>query len=166
MGKIAWGLIFLFFDLNINHISITPAFVGYILIALGMKEYGSCPVTRGGETCGWVSAVLAFLLWIPVAFFGRTALALVLTGLQLVVTWQIVELVHQMETRLDKDLNWEGLRWIWRIMAVLQGSNAVLSIIAVYVGEYGVAVALAVATLVSAVCFTVAFWRRKRLAFG
>ena len=29
--RAAWGYIFLYFNININHISLLPAFVGYIL---------------------------------------------------------------------------------------------------------------------------------------
>ena len=39
MNKIFLGLIFLFFNINIGNISILPAFVGYILIFMGMKDY-------------------------------------------------------------------------------------------------------------------------------
>ena len=50
MKKMFWGLLFLFFDINLGRLCVTPAWMGYLLIWSGLGEVPESQVfqnTRG-----------------------------------------------------------------------------------------------------------------------
>ena len=159
MNKIFWGLLFLFFDININQISILPAFVGYLLIYFGMKEYNVRygAVEAYTKARPWVIAatVWAALFWLPLLNPGY--LSVIGTALQLVVTYFIMQGVEQMERVWERDLNSSRLRTAWYITLVCLIVTYLAGILAA-----GLAVIAMIVWFVAAIIYLVAFYRCKK----
>lgn len=155
MNKIFWGLLFLFFDFNINEISILPAFVGYILIYLGMKEYEETPAFAKARPWVIASIVWAAIFWLPLLNPGY--LSVIGTALQLVVTYFIVLGVEQLEQARELDLNASRLRTAWYITLVCLIVTYLAGILAA-----GLAVIAMIVWFVAAIIYLVAFYRCKK----
>lgn len=155
MNKIFWGLLFLFFDFKINEISILPAFVGYILIYLGMKEHEETPAFVKARPWVIVSIIWAAIFWLPLLNPGY--LSVIGTALQLVVTYFIVLGVEQLERTREIDLNSSRLRTAWYITLVCLIAAYLASILAA-----GLAVVAMIVWFVAAIIYLVAFYRCKK----
>lgn len=159
MNKIFWGLLFLFFDININEISILPAFVGYLLIYFGMKEYNRehSEIPAYTKARPWVIAatVWAALFWLPLLKPGY--LSVIGTALQLVVTYFIMRGVEQIESIREINLNSSRLRTAWYITLVCLIVTHLVSLLAA-----GLAVIAMIIWFVAAIVYIIAFYRCKK----
>lgn len=65
-NKIFWGLIFANFHMNLNGIELLPAFIGYIIVYLGVetiaKEYGNNNLGKSSKLCS-ILALMSFLVY-------------------------------------------------------------------------------------------------------
>lgn len=95
MKKIFIGLFFLFINININGLELMPAFVGYILIYLGLGEEGECPSLRTARIAAQVGALVSGVIWL-LSFFGRESLLPVGLVFQLFVTYWLVKWTEEM----------------------------------------------------------------------
>ncbi len=69
ISRAAWGFLFLYLDININEVSITPAFLGYILIVLALADLKEeVPELGLLRTLGIILAVLEFFNWVTKSF--------------------------------------------------------------------------------------------------
>ncbi len=159
MNKIFWGLLFLFFDININEVSILPAFVGYLLIYFGMKEYNRehSEVPAYHKAQPWIIAatVWAAIFWLPLLKAGY--LSIIGTALQLVVTYFILQGVEQMEPVWARDLNSSRLRTAWYITLVCLIITYLANILAT-----GLAVVAMIVWFIAAIVYIVAFYQCKK----
>ena len=128
MKLIFWGLIFLFFDFNINigrsTISFLPTFVGYALIYSGMGRVNGCetytgarPWATAGIICSaiiWCANCLGILMGTEISF----VLSIVSSLLQLVVTYKIARGVRELEEALKYDLYGKSLMTAWIVLLI------------------------------------------------
>ena len=120
MNKIFWGLILVFFDFNIGSVSILPAFIGYILIALGMLDTEGAPAFGRAKPWCIAAAVLSAVFWLPIITEPTvlTLVALAGSALQLAVLYFLTEGMGELAALHRIDLNYGKLRKYWKIMAV------------------------------------------------
>ena len=155
MNKIFWGLLFLLININIGGISITPSFVGYILIYFGMKQM-EVPETFG-KARPWIIAggVLNLLFWLPVWGEGLGFLgSLVGTLLHVTVTYEIVQAVNEKRDRENPSLDTDGLRKAWVVTAVCE----ILAFPLMWLGGW----LTIIVSLVAAIVYIVAFNECKK----
>ena len=87
MKKIFVGLLFLFLYLKINGVDMLPAFVGYILIFMGIAKGKECPSKK---ITGYIAAAGAFVtggLWLADIFGGSIPLPIGLVFQLLICQW-------------------------------------------------------------------------------
>ena len=89
MRKVFIGLLFVFINFSINDLNLTPAFVGYILIYLGLGEVEECPSTQTSRMIAAVGAVVDGVLWVLGAFGAGLPIPLGAV-FQLLVTYRLV----------------------------------------------------------------------------
>ena len=159
MNKIFWGLLFLFFNININQVSILPSFVGYLLIYFGMKEYnteqGEVPAFSTAKPWVIAATVWSALFWLPLLNPGY--LNVIGTALQLAVTYLIMQGVEQIEPVREIDLNSARLRKAWYVTLVCLIAAWFLGLM-----EAGLAVVAIIAGLIAAIVYIVAFYQCKK----
>lgn len=160
MNKIFWGLLFLFFDFNINEISILPAFVGYLLICFGMKEcnreYEAIPAYVKAQPWVIVAIVWSAVFWLPLLNPGYF-LGVVGMVLRLVVTYFIMQGVEQLEHTQETDLNSARLRTAWYVTLVCS-----IVIYLMGIALSGLAVVAMIIWAVAAIIYVVAFYQCKK----
>lgn len=156
MRKIFWGLLFLLIDIKIGGVSITPAFVGYILIYLGMRDMGA--PESFGKARGWIIAggIWTALFWLPILgdygwFIGLLTSA-VGTAIHLVVTYRIVEAVDELHCPADTG----SLHTAWVVLAVC----SVIAVLGALVP--GIALIAVIVALVASIIYIVLFNRCKK----
>ncbi len=110
MKKILIGLLFLFLSVRVNSINYTPAFVGYLLIFLGLGEGWDTPSRSGSRTIALGAAVLSAVLW-GAGLFGYGTVFPVEATLQIVMTYRILRWCEEQE-------DWE---WGYRIQRLRLG---------------------------------------------
>ena len=163
MNKIFWGLIFLFFDFKINGVTLLPAFVGYLLIYFGMKEYNAKheAVEAYIKARPWTiaAAVWSAIFWLPL--LNPSYLSVVGTALQLAVTYFIMRGVEQMEPLHARDLGAARLRTAWYIALVCLIVTYLATILATMLAA-GLAVIAMIIWFVAAIIYLVAFYRCKK----
>lgn len=116
MNKIFWGLLFLLIDIKINSFSITPGFIGCILISVGMKEVEDSTVFRRARPLAAVLGIWSAVFWL--IRVDHWAVSLIGSVLQLALTYQIMSGVKELETVRGKDLMAGTLRKAWYVEAV------------------------------------------------
>lgn len=89
MRKVFIGLLFVFINFSINDLNLTPAFVGYILIYLGLGEAEECPSTQTSRMIAAAGAVVDGVLWVLGAFGAGLPIPLGAV-FQLLVTYRLV----------------------------------------------------------------------------
>lgn len=152
MRKIFWGLLFLLIDLKINEISLTPAFVGYILIYMGMGEISAPQAFQKAKPWAIAGIIWTALFWLPLIDLGELSILTGLAGtaIHLVVTWQLVQAVKEM------GLDSEPLRQVWVFVAVFE----VLSSALVFLGW--IALIAIIICFIAQVVYIVRFNRCKK----
>ena len=161
MKKMFWGLLFLFFDINLGRLCVTPAWMGYLLIWSGLGEVPESQVfqnTRGLAVGAaafsglmWLKQLLAISISVP---FVETVLLLVGICLQLLVTYRMVEGVRELDAVYNRDMRSAGLLTGWKVM--LGGIIAANALIFFFPGLALVGLVL---TVVAAICYVVVFFR-------
>ena len=155
MNKIFWGLIFLFFNINIGSISILPAFVGYILIFMGMKDYPQ--VERFGKCRPWAVAgvVLSAITWLPIVNLQGIPMLLG-TSFQLMVTYWLAVGMVELEGLYGIELGAMKLCKVWNVMAV----GLIASVILAFLLQSLAAIAMLVG-MIAGIIYVVTFYRCK-----
>lgn len=95
MKKIFIGLFFVFINFNVNGLELMPAFVGYILIYLGLGEEGECPSFKTARLTALVGALVSGVIWL-LSFSGRETLLPVGPVFQLFATYWLVVWAEEM----------------------------------------------------------------------
>jgi len=155
MNKIFWGLIFLFFNINIGSISILPAFVGYILIFMGMKDYPQ--VERFAKARPWAiaGAVLSAVTWLPIVNLQGIPMLLG-TSFQLITTYWLAVGMMEVEGLYGIELSAIKLSKAWNVMAV----GLIASIILAFLLETLAAIAMLIG-MIAGIVYVVTFYRCK-----
>lgn len=131
MKLIFWGLIFLFFDINLNFgsstISILPEFVGYALILKGMKrvDCGAYLTARPWVDVGiiysaivWVLNCLGILAQLTTMAVFAILFAIAGSLLKLGVVYWITKGICELEESLEYNLSGKSLKTAWIVLAV------------------------------------------------
>lgn len=161
MNKIFWGLLFLFFNFNINNLDILPNFVGYLLIAYGMSEVKESGIFASAQPLAFGAALYAAITWVMDILGSSLGWITVLMGmislvLQLLVTYRIVMGVKELEPIRERDLGAGSLNKAWQIMAV----GSVLGYLLALFAPVSAVVAIIVAIL-AAVYYIYRFYQSK-----
>ena len=136
MWMIFWGLLlFVFFDFRINSIVLTPDFVGFFLVWLGMIR---CRGIQAFVRYHWTALVACVFSGVEYVFTGFTEytsylgelelwFTLVRTVLQAVVTYVIVKGMVEFEKNTGENLKSKGLFHAWLLMEVVSACGTVLT---------------------------------------
>ena len=161
MGKIFWGLLFLFLDIRLQGILITPDFVGYILIYFGVWELRQLETAKVVRLLCWAGLAVSGISWLTVWSASEElymAVDLLSLGVQLWTTYELVVMVEELEQQREAVLGSDRLCQRWKVMAVGLVSSLLLS----RLHEWLAAAALVVG-VAAAVIYVVAFYRSKQL---
>lgn len=161
MNRLVLGMLFVFLDIPLELGSATaellPDFVGYLLMMKGLQELAlDSTVFQRGETVALVMAVIHGIHWL-MDFFAASVQAelyawlvgLVVTVLDLVLTYWVVKGVEDMERRYHWVLQAGKLRSMWLVQLVLTILCALLNWLPL------VGTVCVIASFVVAVCFLV-----------
>ena len=162
MNRLVLGMLFVFLDIPLELGSATlellPDFVGYLLMMKGLRELSvESTVFQRGETVALVMAVIHGVHWL-MDFFAASVQAelyawlvgLVVTVLDLVLTYWVVKGVEDMERRYHWVLQAGKLRSMWLVQLVLTILCTLLNWLPL------VGTVCVIASFVVAVCFLVA----------
>ena len=167
MKKMFWGLLFLFIDINLGRLCVTPAWVGYLLIWTGLGEVPESKVFQNIRRLTVGAAVFTGLMWLKNLLsiyisvpFGEAVLTAVGTCLQLLITYRMVEGVRELEAIYNRDMESSGLLAGWKVML---GGIVVAYALTFFVP--GLAIASLVLTIAAAIYYAVKFWQASQ-AYG
>ncbi len=156
MNKIFWGLLFLLININIGGVSITPSFVGYILIYFGMKQMEVPETFKKARLWIVAGGVLNLLFWLPVWGEGLNFLvSFVGALLHVTVTYEIVQAVNEERDRQNTSLDTNGLHKAWVVTAVCE----ILAIPLVWLGGW----LTIIISFVAAIVYIAAFNECKKV---
>lgn len=161
MKKIFWGVLFLFINININGISLTPAFVGYLLIWFGLKELPLQDETEKLKLPMLVGGIASLIAWIPAgsgSTFLDQFLTVVSTAAVLITLYYLCDTMLLLERISGRDLEAEQLRKKWKSMAIFEIASTVLSL----AGSVLLTFLALVAWIIAAVIFLAAFRRCEK----
>ncbi len=157
MKKILIGLLFMFLSVRVNNINFTPAFVGYLLIFLGLGEGWDTPSRSGSRTIALGAAVISAVLW-GVGLFGYGTMLPVEATLQIVVTYRLLRWCEEQE-----DWEWgyriQRLRLAWYALTGSAVASFVLGLTNIMLW-----LVWSVAALLAAGYYVFTFYRLRRLA--
>lgn len=123
MFKIFIGLLFLFLDLNLHGVNVTPAFVGYALIWLGMGEIKECLTYQRARPLAALAGGVSLVYWLrgfvdqSYGALGLTLMVVVLT-LQLLMTNVLNRGVAELQSARGINLRGRDLVIMWNLMAI------------------------------------------------
>lgn len=129
MTKIFIGLLFIFLNINIGTLNLMPAFVGYILLFVGLDEGYECPSLNASRTIALASAILSGAVWIA-GLFGYGMRFPLDTILELLNTYRLVLWVReQAEDQGWSDTLIRRFRTSWFALAGTLIAATVLSLL-------------------------------------
>lgn len=161
MGKICWGLLFLFLDVRLQGVLLTPDFVGYILIYFGVRELGQMETGKAIRASCLIGLAVSGISWLTVWSASRElymVVDLLSLGVQLWTTYQLVILVEELERQRASGFESDRLCRRWKVMAVGLISSLLLSRL-----HEWLALAALIVGLAAAVVYVAAFYRSKKL---
>ncbi len=109
MTKILIGLALIFAAVNIHGINYTPAWVGYVLIFLGLRESWSAPSLSGSRAVALGAAAVSGALWVA-GLLGYGTRVPVGEALQVWMTYRLLRWCEERE-------NWD---WGYRVQRLRQ----------------------------------------------
>lgn len=117
------GILFLLIDFTPGSVSVTPAFVGYLLIGWGMRQMPHVSSFANGTKITLFGAVCTGLIWLRSFFqpeFDMIALFCMVFSmcLQLFVLRMLVQGAVEIQTGRGIFLHAQGLVNSWNIMAI------------------------------------------------
>ena len=171
MKRIFWGFFFVFINFNLSFnahtLNLIPTFVGYILLyqAAGeLTEQSSRFKTL--RPFAAAMAVYTGLLWVGELLgvaggdsWLDTILGLAAAVLSLIVSWNVVQAIREMETARNADLNGASVRTAWFVLLAAQ----IAGYAAVFLLSAGLALLVGIAMLAGIVWFLAALWKSGRL---
>lgn len=156
MKKIFVGLLFIFLSVNINSINFTPAWVGYVLVFLGLGALGECPSLEGSRTIALASAVLSAALWVA-GLFGYGMAFPLAPALQVLITYRLLLWCEEQE--LDDGYLIRRFRLSWYALTGATAAGVVLGAVLPPLGFIWTLAAFA-----AAVFYTYTYYRLWHLA--
>lgn len=164
MKKMFWGLLFLFIDINLGRLCVTPAWAGYLLIWSGLGEVPESKVFQNIRGLAVGAAVFSVLMWLKQLFafsvsapFVETVLTVAGVCLQLLITYRIVEGVRELEAVYNRDMRSAGLLAGWKVML-----GGIIAAYALIFFVPGLALVGLVLTFAAAIYYAVAFWEASQ----
>lgn len=167
MKRIFWGFFFVFINFNLSFnahtLNLIPTFVGYILLYQAAGELTE--QSRRFKTLRPFAAAMAVytgLLWVGELLgvaggdsWLDTILGLAAAVLSLIVSWNVVQAILEMESARGADLNGASVRTAWFILLTVQiaGYAAILLLSA------GLGLMVGIAGLVGIIWFLAALWK-------
>lgn len=169
MQTIFYGFLFVFLDFNLNLngvvLGLLPDFVGFLLIARGLREIEALN-SRFVRVRPWVIGMVVYtlILYMLDLMAGSVkmdllSLLLGIAGLvvQLYISFQIVTGITELETERSWHLQGQQLKTVWTYMAVLNGIAYVFCILPL------LNVFCVIASCVVGICFLVFFHKTAAL---
>ena len=167
MKKIFWGFFFVFINFNLtlngHTVNLLPDFVGYILLYQAAGELaGESGRFKTLRPFAAAMAVYTGILWVG-ALLGATGgdswldtiLGLVATVLSLIVSWNAIQAVLEIESARGADLNGASVRTAWFVLLVVQ----IAGYAALLLFSPGLALLVGIAGLVGIIWFLAALWK-------
>lgn len=114
MKKVFVGLLFLFLHFKINGVDLLPAFVGYLLILVGMREEREYPSRRATGYLAAAGALATGLLWFWGIFGGELPLPIG-AFFQLLITYRLVLWAEEMSQAGERA---RLLRKSWYVLTI------------------------------------------------
>lgn len=167
MKTVFWGFFFVFinFNLTVNShtVNLLPTFVGYLLLYRAAGELaGESGRFKTLRPFAVAVAVYTGILWVGDllgAAGGNSWLDMLLglaaTVLSLIVSWNVVQAVLEMESARGRDLNGASLRTAWFVLLAAQ----IVGYAAILLFSPGLALLVGIAALVGIIWFLAALWK-------
>lgn len=173
MNNIFWGMLFIFLDFHLefggSKIGLIPDFIGYILIAYGIRE-----LTTGRDRFSRMRTLAVVLtvynaalyamdfLGMSISLLPEVSIVLGLASLlaSLYFSYNIVMGIKDLEAALEQDIGARRLYTVWTISAILSLAIYVLILIPV------LNVLSIIAGLIVGIVFLVYLYRAKKLYYG
>jgi len=173
MRKLFWGMFFLFFNINIFlfiiNITLFPDFIGYILMALGVKELLNLskhfkhiyPITIAMLILSAVFFVISlFMIEIDMMLSGIISIAF--SAMFLFLLCKIIFGIKDMEKNDDRDYKTSMLFISWIVLTVFTGITY-LSVLVSFLPFFTYLItSLSIATGVVFIIFMIAFFISKK----
>lgn len=146
MGNILIGLIFIFFEFNLNLngfiFGLIPDFIGYIFIIKGFKELSDesdyflniQPLAKGMVFYSLILYVMNLLHLYSDVEWISIILGLISTVVNLYIMFEIINGVIDIESKRGIDLNSSTLKSVWTVFAILNIAGYILMIIPILSG--------------------------------
>lgn len=128
MRNVFIGLIFIFVTVSIGGVTLTPAWVGYVLVLLALAKAPESPSRSGGMAVAAGSAVVTAALWVAGLLGTGFALPLGLAA-QLWTSYRLVLWCEEREA-LEGSYHLRRLRLSWYALAGASAAAWVLGLLA------------------------------------
>lgn len=151
------GLIFIFATVSVNGIILTPAWIGYILVVLGLGKTPECPTRSTAMAVSAGSAVVSGALWVA-GLFGWGISLPVGAVLQLWTAYRLVLWCEEQET-LEESYHLRRLRLSWYALTGATAASVLLGFLAPPMGWIWSIVAVG-----AAVVYIYTFYCLRRIA--
>lgn len=157
MTLIFIGLVFIFATVSVNGISLTPAWIGYILVALGLGKTPECSTRATAMTVAAGSAVVSGALWVA----GLLGWGVSLPIGVIVQIWTAYRLVLWCEEQeaLEESYHLRRLRLSWYALTGAAAASVLLGFLAPPMGWIWSLVAVG-----AAVVYIYTFYCLRRIA--
>lgn len=157
MTLILIGLFFIFISISVGGINFTPAWIGYILVVLGLARTLDCPGRSTAMAVAAGSAVVSGALWV-LGLFGRGFLFPVGAIVQIWTAYRLVIWCEEQEP-LEGSYHLRRLRLSWYALAGAVAASVLLGFLAPPMGWIWSIVAAA-----AAVVYIYTFYCLRRVA--
>ena len=167
MGKVFLGLLFLAIDIKIGPMSITPNFIGYLLINYGMSRADG----RAVELRKYRDLVMYFIpvgmieFVLSVLGFLGSVSSVLLLAVRMVALWAVAAWSAGLEDQSEYDLGAEKITGAWKIICAINAVLAVIYLFPLFVRDEDMLSVLAVFAMVITVFGLIAMIRYL-VAFG
>lgn len=162
IGLIAWGYLFLYFNLNLGSLNLIPSWVGYLLMGKAIKELKEASPAMGllGPLCILLAALELWFWTLTLIGINSQLLSLLLAVAALYFHFQLL-------TNLVEALGRAGETWrkeLLNLRTVRTVLAAVMALPVLWKEHFAVTVILAIAgVLVGISISAVLFWIRNAL---
>lgn len=128
MTLILIGLLFIFLSVNVGGINYTPAWIGYLLVVLGLARTPDCPGRAAGMSVAAGSAVVCGILWV-LGLFGNGVTFPVELAVQVWTAYRLVIWCEEQEA-LEESYHLHRLRLTWYALTGAKAAAFLLGLLA------------------------------------
>ena len=161
MGKIFWGLLFLAIDIKLGPMSMTPNFIGYLLINYGMSRAdGRAPQLRRYRdlVMYFIPVGMAEFVLSVLGLLGSIPSVLCL-AVRMAALWAVARWTAGLEEQSAYDLGAEKIGSMWKIVCAVHAVLAVIYLFPLFVRNEDMLSVLAVFAMLITVLGLIAMIR-------